>query len=205
MMKNLLIFSVSCLAACSAAGQLETVDPASNTIEAAVMVSDNTNSTEPTDIYDISFKTIRGEPMPFKQFEGKAVLVVNTASRCGYTGQYAGLQELHETFSEQGLVVLGAPSNDFGGQEPGQEAEIKTFCEINYGVTFPLTSKVQTVGPDKHPFWTAAIAALGDKAQPKWNFHKVLLAADGVFVQAYPSGVKPADTELVADIERALP
>lgn len=169
------------------------------------MANENTSSAEPADIYDISFKTIRGEPMPFKQFEGKAVLVVNTASRCGYTGQYAGLQELHEIFSEQGLVVLGAPSNDFGGQEPGQEAEIKTFCEINYGVTFPLTSKVRTVGPEQHPFWTAAIAALGEKAQPKWNFHKILLAADGTFVQAYPSGVKPADAELVADIERALP
>ena len=131
--------------------------------------------------------------------------MVNTASRCGYTGQYAGLQELYETFSDQGLVVLGVPSNDFGGQEPGQEAEIKTFCEINYGVTFPLTSKVSTTGTERHAFWVAAKAALGEKAQPKWNFHKVLVSADGSFVQAYPSGVKPADTELVADIERSLP
>lgn len=205
MMKTLLLSSLTCLAACGAAGQQDAANPARDTIEATAMVTENTSSTESADIYGISFKTIRGEDMPFKQFEGKAVLVVNTASRCGYTGQYAGLQELHETFSEQGLVVLGAPSNDFGGQEPGQEAEIKTFCEINYGVTFPLTSKVRTVGPEQHPFWAAAIAALGEKAQPKWNFHKVLLAADGTFVQAYPSGVKPADAELVADIERALP
>ncbi len=193
------------LVACNAAGQSDSREPNPKTQEDAVMPSEGNDASAQSTVYDVEFKTIRGEPLPFSQFAGKAVLVVNTASRCGYTGQYAGLQELYETFSDQGLVVLGVPSNDFGGQEPGQEAEIKTFCEINYGVTFPLTSKVSTTGTERHAFWVAAKAALGEKAQPKWNFHKVLVSADGSFVQAYPSGVKPADTELVADIERSLP
>lgn len=193
------------LAACNAAGQSDSREPNPKTQEDAVMAIEGNDASAQTTVYDVEFKTIRGEPLPFSHFAGKAVLVVNTASRCGYTGQYAGLQELYETFSDQGLVVLGVPSNDFGGQEPGQEAEIKTFCEINYGVTFPLTSKVSTTGTERHAFWVAAKAALGEKAQPKWNFHKVLVSADGSFVQAYPSGVKPADTELVADIERSLP
>lgn len=193
------------LAACNAAGQSDSREPNPKTQEDAVMAIEGNDASAQSTVYDVEFKTIRGEPLSFSHFAGKAVLVVNTASRCGYTGQYAGLQELYETFSDQGLVVLGVPSNDFGGQEPGQEAEIKTFCEINYGVTFPLTSKVSTTGTERHAFWVAAKAALGEKAQPKWNFHKVLVSADGSFVQAYPSGVKPADAELVADIERSLP
>lgn len=155
-------------------------------------------------VYDLNFTSIRGEPMPFDAFRGQVVLVVNTASRCGYTGQYAGLQELYDTFKGEGLVVLGAPANNFGGQEPGTEEQIKSFCEINYGVEFPLTAKVEAIGPDQHPFWREAKAALGDKAEPKWNFHKVLVGRDGQFIQAYPSAIRPADGELVADIERAL-
>jgi len=156
-------------------------------------------------IYDVAFKTIRGEAMPFREFAGQAVLVVNTASRCGYTPQYAGLQDLHDTFKDRGFTVLGVPSNDFGGQEPGTEAEIVEFCEINYGVEFPLTSKVSAVGDDQHAFWQRAKDVLGEKAEPKWNFHKVLVGPDGTFVQAYPSGVRPADAELIADIEAVLP
>ena len=124
-------------------------------------------------IYSIEFKSIRGEAMPFERFSGQVVLVVNTASRCGYTPQYAGLQALYDTFRADGFMVLGVPSNDFGGQEPGTEAQISDFCEINYGVEFPMTSKVHAVGPDQHPFWRVAKEALGDAAQPKWNFHKI--------------------------------
>lgn len=158
-----------------------------------------------SDTQGIDFLTIRGEPLPFAEFAGQAVLVVNTASRCGYTPQYAGLQELHDTFKDRGFTVLGVPSNDFGGQEPGTEAQIADFCEINFGVDFPLTSKVSAVGSDQHPFWRRATAALGPKAEPKWNFHKVLVDPNGRFVQAYPSAVRPADAELVADIEAVLP
>ncbi|MEO1643300.1 MAG: glutathione peroxidase [Pseudomonadota bacterium] len=182
------------IAACS--GQAEPTPQASNT--------QTSKSESAAMVYDIDFTSIRGEPLPFESFKGQVVLVVNTASRCGYTGQYAGLQELYDTFKDQGLVVLGAPANNFGGQEPGTEEQIKSFCEINYGVEFPLTSKVEAVGPEQHEFWRVAKDALGDKAEPKWNFHKVLVGRDGQFIQAYPSAVRPADGELVADIEKAL-
>lgn len=156
------------------------------------------------DLYQIDFTSIRGEPMPFSGFAGEVTLVVNTASRCGYTGQYEGLQALYETFHAQGFNVLGVPSNDFGAQEPGTEDQIASFCEINYGVEFPLTRKTKVVGAEQHPFWRLAVQSLGEKAEPKWNFHKVLVGRDGQFIQAYPSSIRPADVELVADIERAL-
>ena len=154
--------------------------------------------------HEASFTTIDGKPLPFSTFAGEVVLVVNTASRCGYTGQYAGLQDLYTTFKAQGFTVLGVPSNDFGAQEPGSEEQISSFCEMNYGVEFPLTRKTTVVGQDQHELWQMAKASLGDKAEPKWNFHKILIGRDGTFLQAYPSAIRPADTELIADIERAL-
>ncbi|MHA7900758.1 MAG: glutathione peroxidase [Henriciella sp.] len=157
-----------------------------------------------TDIFQVGFTTITGQPLPFSEFKGQVTLVVNTASRCGYTGQYEGLQELYTTFKDQGFTVLGVPSNDFGAQEPGTEAQIVEFCETNYGVEFPLTRKTTVVGADQHDFYKLAKTSLGDKAEPKWNFHKVLVGRDGRFIQAYPSSIRPADIELVADIERAL-
>lgn len=190
------LFAVLGLVLSACTGQAET-DP----IAPQTQLS---NSEEPAMVYDVDFKSIRGEDLTFERYKGQVVLVVNTASRCGYTGQYAGLEELYQTFKDQGLVVLGVPANNFGGQEPGSEEQIKSFCEINYGVTFPLTSKVEAVGPDQHAFWGAAKQALGDKAEPKWNFHKVLVGRDGRFIQAYPSAIRPADGELVADIENAL-
>ena len=154
--------------------------------------------------HEASFTTIDGKPLPFSSFSGEVVLVVNTASQCGYTGQYAGLQELYATFKDQGFTVLGVPSNDFGAQEPGTEEQISSFCEINYGVEFPLTRKTKVIGEEQHELWRMAKDALGDKAEPKWNFHKVLIGRDGSFLQAYPSAIRPADAELIADIERAL-
>lgn len=154
--------------------------------------------------HEALFTTIDGKPLPFSSFSGEVVLVVNTASQCGYTGQYAGLQELYATFKDQGFTVLGVPSNDFGAQEPGTEEQISSFCEINYGVEFPLTRKTKVIGEEQHELWRMAKDALGDKAEPKWNFHKVLIGRDGSFLQAYPSAIRPADAELIADIERAL-
>lgn len=150
------------------------------------------------------FVSIDGKPLNLTALNAKAILVVNTASRCGYTPQYAGLQELYEANKADGLVIVGVPSNDFGGQEPGTEEDVKSFCEINYGVTFPLTKKYAVTGPDQHPFYKAAVSTLGDPAQPKWNFHKILLRADGTPIKAYPSSVKPSDKTLAADIEAAL-
>lgn len=168
------------------------------------MRKDNQMSDGRAAIYDVDFQSIRGDALPFSDFAGLVVLVVNTASQCGCTGQYAGLQELHDTFSADGFRVLGVPSNDFGGQESGSEEQIARFCQMNYGVTFPLTAKVHASGPGRHQFWKVAEAELGEKAHPKWNFHKVLVGRDGRILQAYPSGVRPNDVGLVADIEAAL-
>lgn len=155
-------------------------------------------------MFATEFTSIDGKPLNLTGLNAKAILVVNTASRCGYTPQYAGLQELYEANKADGLVIVGVPSNDFGGQEPGSEEDVKSFCEINYGVTFPLTKKYAVTGPDQHPFYKAAVTTLGEPAQPKWNFHKILVRADGTPIKAYPSSVKPGDKALAADIEAAL-
>lgn len=150
------------------------------------------------------FTSIDGKPLDITALGAKAILVVNTASKCGYTPQYKGLQALYEEKKDAGLVIVGVPSNDFMGQEPGTEAEVKTFCELNYGVTFPLTKKYHVKGKEAHPFYTSAEAVLGKDAEPKWNFHKILLKADGTPVKAYATKVKPEDAGLVADIDSLL-
>ncbi len=151
-----------------------------------------------------TFISINGKPLDLTTLGAQAILVVNTASKCGFTPQYKGLEALYEAKKADGLVIVGVPSNDFGAQEPGTESEVQTFCEINYGVTFPLTKKYPVTGAGAHPFYTAAVAALGEPAQPKWNFHKVLVSGDGTPLKAYPSATRPADAELIADIEAAL-
>jgi glutathione peroxidase len=151
--------------------------------------------------YDYTFQTIDGAPLPMSQFKGKAVLVVNTASFCGYTPQYTGLQSLWDEYKAKGLVVLGVPANDFGKQEPGTAAEIKDFCESKYDVTFPLASKEVVKGDDAHPFYKWAAATHGE---PKWNFHKYLIDANGNLVAAFPSKVDPKAPELVAAVDKAL-
>lgn len=156
-------------------------------------------------LHQVELTAIDGAPLPFGQFEGKAVLVVNTASRCGYTPQYEGLQALWERYRDAGLVVLGVPSNDFGGQEPGTETEVQRFCELNYGVDFPLTEKTKVVGASRHPLYAGFEDALGEAARPKWNFHKVLVDPKGQPVAAFPSSVRPLDERLIDEIEAVLP
>jgi glutathione peroxidase len=158
----------------------------------------------PGSAYDYAFTSIDGEPMPLSAFEGKAVLVVNTASRCGLTPQYAGLQALWSAYRDRGLVVLGVPSNDFGGQEPAPEAEIKSFCETRYDVDFPMTSKAVVKGERAHPFYRWALAEIGDDAEPKWNFHKILLGPNGRIVRGFGSRTEPGDPELREAIDRSL-
>jgi glutathione peroxidase len=130
--------------------------------------------------------------------------VVNTASECGFTPQYAGLQKLWQRYKDRGLIVLGVPSNDFGGQEPGSESEIRSFCTKNYGVDFPLTAKVDVVGANAHPFYKWLAAELGDAGQPRWNFHKYLIGPDGAIAGVFPSKVAPDSLELGTAIEAAL-
>lgn len=171
---------------------------------AALMGSD-TNAAGTGTAHQFSFTSIDGEPMSLGDFAGKAVLVVNTASRCGFTKQYDALQSVWETYRDRGLVVLGVPSNDFGGQEPGTEAEIKAFCETNFAVDFPMTEKQVVVGAQAHPFYRWAAEAGGADKVPGWNFHKYLIGPDGRFVAAIPTRVSPTDPSAIATIEQALP
>jgi glutathione peroxidase len=156
--------------------------------------------------HDFSFSTIDGAPLPLAAFRGKPVLLVNTASFCGYTPQYADLEALHQRYAPRGLVVLGVPSNDFGAQEPGTAAEIKTFCSTNYRVTFPLAAKVHVISAEAeaHPLYRWIEAELGEAGVPRWNFHKYLIAPDGSLAGAWPSAVKPQAAEIVGEIERLL-
>ena len=154
--------------------------------------------------YDFAFESIDGEPLPMSQFAGKPVLVVNTASMCGFTPQYEGLQTLWRRYRDRGLVLVGVPSNDFGGQEPGSEGEIKTFCEVNFNVDFPMTSKQRVTGPEAHPLFKWFVEEKGEGVAPRWNFHKFLVAPNGSLANAWPSRVTPLSDELTGAIEAAL-
>jgi glutathione peroxidase len=152
-----------------------------------------------------AFTSIEGEPLPMQGLTGRPVLVVNTASPCGFTYQYAALQRVWEAHRERGLVVLGVPSNDFGGQEPGSGEEIKTFCEANFAVDFPLTEKVHVTGAGSRPLFAWLREELGAGAGPRWNFHKYLIAPDGGVVGAWPSAVEPDSAPITAAVEKLLP
>lgn len=162
-------------------------------------------ATGPGSAHDFRFTAIEGGELPLARFKGKAVLVVNTASFCGFTPQYSGLQALWEEYRDRGLVVLGVPSNDFGGQEPGSNAEIKQFCEVNFSIDFPLAQKVRVKGTGAHPFYKWAADRLGEDAAPKWNFHKYLIAPDGRLVDWFATRVEPSAPGLRAAVEAVLP
>ena len=152
-------------------------------------------------VHEITLKDIDGKDLSLKTYAGKAVLVVNVASQCGYTPQYAGLQELHVKMAAKGLVVLGVPCNDFGGQEPDDEKAIKVFCTENYKVTFPMTSKVSINGEAKHPLFALLTQNGGDVG---WNFEKFLIGKDGKVLKRFGSDVEPSSPELLQAIEEAL-
>jgi len=160
-----------------------------------------------TNIYDFTMRDIDGTNVNLSAFKGKVLLIVNVASKCGFTGQYAGLEKLYKTHKERGFVILGFPSNDFLGQEPGTDAEIKTFCSLTYGVSFPMFAKITVKGKDIHPLY----AFLTSKdTNPKfegaisWNFNKFLIGRDGTIVARFGSRTKPEDKELVEAVAKAL-
>jgi glutathione peroxidase len=159
-------------------------------------------------INEIAISALDGSPLDLRQFEGKAVLVVNVASRCGSTPQYAGLEEIHERYKARGFSVLGVPCNQFGGQEPGTAEEIATFCSTTYGVTFPLTEKVDVNGPARHPLYSELTLTPDDQGEAgdvKWNFEKFLVGADGEVVARFRQKVAPEAPELLSAIESTLP
>ncbi|MDF1736822.1 MAG: glutathione peroxidase [Minwuia sp.] len=157
-----------------------------------------------TNAHDFSFTSIDGTPMPLDHYRGKAILLVNTASRCGYTHQYDGLQALWETYRERGLVVLGVPSDDFN-QELDSEAAIKRFCAVNFAIDFPMTERQIVRGRDAHPLYRWIADTQGRNAAPRWNFYKYLITPDGQIVGNWPSGVAPGSSELRNAIEAVLP
>ncbi len=154
--------------------------------------------------HDYSFDAIAGGPLPLTTFKDKVVLVVNTASKCGLTPQYTGLEQLYSDYKDKGLVVLGVPCNQFMGQEPGTEAEIETFCSTTFGIDFPMTAKVDVKEAGAHPFYKWAAEQLGEPAVPVWNFHKILIGRHGEALQAFGPRTDPQDAGLVAAIEGAL-
>jgi glutathione peroxidase len=155
--------------------------------------------------FDFKVTGIDGEPDLLGPLRGKVVLAVNVASRCGYTPQYMGLQQLHEETAAQGFAVVGFPCNQFGAQEPGTESEIKDFCMTRFGVSFPLSSKLEVNGPGRHPLYAwLTQSGPGEKGDVQWNFEKFLVGRDGQVIRRYPSGTKPTDSGLMADLAEAI-
>ena len=162
------------------------------------------SSTNAKTAYDFSFQSIEGEELPLSEFKGKAVLVVNTASYCGFTKQYNDLQALWESYQDKGLIVLGVPSNDFGRQEPGTENKIKEFCEVNFNINFPMTEKSVVKGDNAHPFYKWAKQEFGFMAAPKWNFHKYLIDKEGNLADWFATTTNPTSAKMKKRIESIL-
>lgn len=153
--------------------------------------------------YVFSFPALDGDDIHLAAYSGRPLLIVNTASHCGYTPQYVGLQELWNEFSGRGLMIVAVPSNDFGGQEPGGRTEIAATAHGEYGVTFPITAKATVVGNNAHPFYKWAAEAR-PKEVPRWNFHKYLIGRDGYIAEVFASAVEPGDTRVKTAVARAL-
>ncbi len=157
-------------------------------------------------VHEFKAKNIDGEETPLNQFEGKVLLIVNTASECGYTPQYEGLQAVYETYEDEGLLILGFPANNFGGQEPGTDEEIKQFCKVNYDVSFPMFSKVSVKGDDMHPLFNYLTTAENPDftGEIKWNFEKFLVDGQGNLLHRFRSDDEPESEEIINAIEKAL-
>jgi glutathione peroxidase len=169
-----------------------------------LFLSGFTMTTSAASLHDFTLTGIDGKPMALEQFKGRVVMLVNTASECGYTGQYDGLEALYLANKDMGLVIIGVPSNDFGGQEPGKAEEIATFCKLNYGVTFPLADKTVVKGKDAHPVYQWAASEVGALGTPKWNFHKYLFGRDGKFIDWFSTPTEPGSAKIKAAVEKAL-
>ena len=160
------------------------------------------NNTET--FFDLNVNSISGDELNLSKLKGKTILLVNVASNCGFTKQYDDLQNLHESYKNKGLVVIGMPSNQFGGQEPGSETEIKKFCETNFNITFQMTSKYDVKGDNAHPIYIWAKETFGKSTVPKWNFHKILINKEGKIEDTFGSMTKPMSKKLVKTIEDIL-
>ena len=156
-----------------------------------------------TNAYDYEFKSIDGDKIKLSDYKGKVIVVVNVASRCGYTPQYEGLQSLWSNYKNKDVIVLGVPTNNFR-QEPGSNKEIKDFCESNFGITFPMTEKISVIGSNSHPFYKWAKEDYGIGAIPKWNFHKIIIGKEGKIVDTFSSITKPSSKKFLKVIEELI-
>ena len=154
--------------------------------------------------YDLNIKSIDGDELNITKMSGKTILLVNVASNCGFTKQYDELQQLYDEYKNRGLIVIGVPSNQFGGQEPGTESEIKDFCETNFNITFPITSKYDVKGSNAHPIYLWAKETFGKSAVPKWNFHKILINKEGKVEDTYLSFTNPLSNKITKKLEEIL-
>jgi glutathione peroxidase len=162
-------------------------------------MSDNTKT-----FFDFKINSINGEELDLSSFKGKTILLVNVASKCGFTNQYDDLQKIYDDFRDKGLIVIGIPTNQFGGQEPGSEKEIKNFCETNFNITFPMTSKYEVKGANAHPIYIWAKDTFGKSTVPKWNFHKILINKNGKIEDTFASFTGPLSNKVVKKIEEIL-
>jgi glutathione peroxidase len=153
---------------------------------------------------DFSFPKLGGGEINLRDYAGKPLLIVNVASACGFTSQYRELQALYEAKRAAGLVVIGVPCNDFGGQEPDEESKIQDFCATQYHVTFPMTGKIEILGAKRHPFYQWIAAELGADALPRWNFHKFLIGKDGALEATFPSSAAPLAVDMLGAVEKAI-
>ena len=154
--------------------------------------------------YDFNFNDIDGSQLKLSEYKGKVIIVVNVASQCGFTSQYEDMQKIWEKYQSKGVVVLAVPSNDFGGQEPGSNADIKVFCEAKFGISFPITEKVIVKGSDAHPFYQWAKDNYGNSAVPKWNFHKIIIDKDGKINDTFSSITRPSSKKFIKAIEKII-
>jgi len=162
-------------------------------------MSDNSKT-----FFDFKINSINGEELDLSKFYGKTILLVNVASKCGFTKQYDDLQKLYEDFQDNGLVVIGVPTNQFGGQEPGTESDIKNFCETNFNITFPMTSKYEVKGDNAHPIYIWAKDTYGKSTVPKWNFHKILINKNGKIEDTFASFTGPISKKIINKLNQIL-
>ena len=165
---------------------------------------DKSMSNDSKNLFDFKINSINGEKLNFSNFKGKTLLLVNVASYCGFTKQYEDLQNLYDNFKERGLIVIGIPSNQFGGQEPGTESEIKDFCETNFNITFPMTSKYDVKGDNAHQIYLWAKESYGKSTVPKWNFHKILINKNGKVEDTFASFTNPMSKKILKKLEQIL-
>ena len=154
--------------------------------------------------FDLSIKGINNETINLSEFKGKTILLVNVASKCGFTKQYTGLQTLYDTYKNKDFLVIGVPSNQFGGQEPGSNKEIKDFCETNFNITFPITDKVDVKGKNAHTIYKWAKENYGNSTVPKWNFHKILINKEGKIQDTFNSFITPLSDKITKQLEQIL-